>query len=440
MAFYLNTGYTFAAPQALGISGGLLTASGLSGPGLQRRSFRKAVKEHPHLENRLFDPQLYMAGLDAIQSAKFCARLATYPWFQVQGVVDFDSDQHDQAEWMNQLRKNISKIWPRKITTNEQQIELAVRDCIQFQLNLGCQAVILPSPLTVDLGTDYGLELDWLDTGLTCLEYFQDQLDREIPVFATVALSDVCLRYFDATKNPLLDIILDSVNSREITGVYIVLEQGSEQTEDRHCSNTSSLNSILHMTHVLARDCGKEVGVNYVGAFGLACEAAGASFWASNWYKSLYRFRLADQQGGGYAWPSYWSYPLAADIHLDSDFDRLASLQYFGNLADETEVSMGLLQAASNRTPVNQVPAWQYRASNRIAAEDHFILSLANSELLQSQYSGTARLDFVEGWLTDAAGYSRNIIDTLGATRKTKLTHVEAWRDAFVSYRRDHKC
>jgi hypothetical protein len=197
--------------------------------------------------------------------------------------------------------------------------------------------------LTVDPTTDYSDELTWLDVAL---EYLHAQHYAEAPVFATVALADVCVRYSDPDGNALLNLILDNICARDVDGVYIIIEQGSESPTGRQCTSTRTLWSVLDLCHLLTEDCGLRVGVNFLGAFGLVCEAAGAEFWSSGWYKSTYRLRLADDLAGGRAYPLYWSLPPLLDIHLERDFDQLVQNGLLPLIADETVASEGLLQAA----------------------------------------------------------------------------------------------
>ena len=98
MAFYATIGYKFALDDDTKLAGSLVLASTVAMHGLERRR----LDQHPHLERRLFDPQLYLAGLDAAQCKKHCARLASYPWFGIGGLKQFDSAEHKQKGWMEE--------------------------------------------------------------------------------------------------------------------------------------------------------------------------------------------------------------------------------------------------------------------------------------------------------------------------------------------------
>lgn len=432
MGFLVNLGYQFSIPSTVNPDGSIILCSAMPMHQLERR---KIDARYPHMAVRYFDPQLYYAGLDANSSVKHCAKLATYPWFGVTGLQDYDSGIQTQSSWRQETEENIASIWPSRPPDDPDQIRHAIKECIDFQERFGCEAIILPSPLTVDPGTDYSRELFWIDAAL---DYINSKENFDIPVFATIALADFCLRSFDPTENALLDIIADSVSAREIDGVYLVMEQASEPPGVRYPGDTRSLWSLLHLVHIFSQDCGLDVGTNFLGKFGLVCEAAGATFWASGWYKSLVRLRLADALAGGRAFPSYWSSGALVDIHLDTEFDTLNRSGIIQDIADVTIASEGLIQAASNGVTVTNVPAWRYAQSNISAAKEHFLLSAMNLENIHSGMSGIERLEFVGGWLESAVEYSNRISRTIGSNMRTQISHVSAWRDAFNHYRRTH--
>lgn len=433
MAFFVNLNDKFKLAEGIEPDGSMLLASALPSHTLLRRD----MKEYPNLDRRLFDPQLYMAGISANsdEMRKVCAKLGSYPWFGVEGLSDFKSGEVKQAQWMAVAKKKIGGSWPSKAP--ESDIRDRARECIEFQRTLGCEAIILPSPLTTEPGTQYQTELEWLDAGLHHVHSLGEDLAQ--PVYATVALSDLCLRLIDAGKNPLLDLIIDQVSAREVDGVYIVVEQTSESAETKHCSHFRTLWSVLRLVHEFASDAQLAVGVNFVGVFGLACEAAGASWWASNWYKSLYRLRLQDKIAGGRAYPSYWCHRLILDINMESDFDSLAKASVLGTYEDRTPVSEGLLQAATTGVAASSVGAWAYSPSNVTAAKDHFVLSAIAQEQEHSKLKGKDRLEAVADWLKTAMAGATEVANELGAQCKTKLDHVQAWYDAIAHYRSDHE-
>lgn len=156
MSFYVTTGYRFQIPDTVHPDGSLIFARAMPMHQLERR---RIDSRYPHMQKRLFDPQLYLAGLDAASARPHCANLATYPWFGIQGLETFESDLHTQSSWSGEARRNISRFWLRAAPSDPEVVRMAVEDCIEFQLRLGCEALILPSPLTIEPSSDYSDEL-----------------------------------------------------------------------------------------------------------------------------------------------------------------------------------------------------------------------------------------------------------------------------------------
>ena len=95
MSFLANLGYRFALPGDATSAGSIVLASALTSHQLLRRRFN----QYPHMEQRLFDPQLYLATLDAGAARKHCAKLASYPWFGVDGVDAYLSGEQRLGGW-----------------------------------------------------------------------------------------------------------------------------------------------------------------------------------------------------------------------------------------------------------------------------------------------------------------------------------------------------
>lgn len=435
MAFIINTGYHFTIPTEINPDGGLILASKIPMHSLSRRD----IETWPYLEWRMFDPQLYMSDIDGNECPDDCVNLASYPWFQTEGVQEFDSQSFSQRDWKKYTKDNIAQFWMGRAFQEENDIRVAVQNSINFQIELGCRTIILPSPLTFDYNSDYGQELKWLDVGLDYVTSNQIQ----IPVYATVAIKDNCLRSNECYENPLLAIILDAISARNVNGVYLVIEQGEEAPESRYLTNRRSISSALFLVHVFSQDCHLDVLVNFFGPFGLVLRAAGASIWASNWYKSLIRFRLADlPKPPGVeprAWPIYWSFPAATDIHLDNDLEKLHQHDLFKHLYDETPACYGLLEYLNSKNQIKDNLAWRYHVSNIQATIEQYQESCILAENRYCQVEERRRRDFIEQWLADAVAFSREINNILGASGRTRLDHVQAWHDAFVNYRRSHR-
>lgn len=435
MALNLNVGYHFKSPAIQHLHGSIILASAMPIHQLARRPFARKnfLTKNPHLQNRLFDPQLYLAELDVHRAPRPCAKLGSYPWFNA-GLDEYSSGELSQKDWMGNAAENIADQWLGGAPSDDANVENAVRATVDFQMEIGCRYIILPSPLTKDPATSYDVELSWLERGIN----YAKSVAADIPIYATVALQDQCLNFAEPKNNTLLEMIADQVTARGVDGVYLIIEQGSEYDDARNCGSTRTLQSVLHFVHLVSQPGGTKVFVNSLGAFGLACLAAGASEWATGWYKSLYRIRLADIGSDGRVVPTYWSCPVATDIHLESDFDQVVKNNHLGTIETVTEASTGLHDAARRGIPVSRVTEWEYKLGNKNAPTDHFLNAVASFSHELILLPTPQRIQRVSDWLDTAATNAAQLRTVLGAGSKTKLNHVPAWASAFAQYRRDH--
>lgn len=435
MPLYINQGYQFSKTDIDGAEGGVILGIAMPMHQLMRR---KIDHRYPLLQKRFFDPQLYLSGLEAHSSKKHCVTLSSYPWFGVDGSDEYDSSQMTQKEWKDDAKESIAERWTGVVPDQPDIIDHAVQQAVRLGVHLDCEGIIIPSPLTQDPNTDYAAETLWLESGIKHGRALGDGR----PVYATVAIQDLCLLFIDPSSSALLEIIADTIVSRGYDGAYLVVEQSSEAQDTKHCERTRTLESVLHLVHVLSEYAGLSVFVNFMGAFGLACVAAGAETWATGWYKSMYRLRLADKIGSpdkfAQSLPSYWSEALAADIHLKQDFDQLAFSGMLAPLETETFVSSELLRAARAGVPVSSVPDWAWTQSNVSAAKDHFRLAVADFDQRMQSLSPTDKRDSIQKWLEDASDAAARVSAALGPNMMTKLGHISGWASAFSSYRRNH--
>ena len=435
MPLYINQGYQFTKSDITDAEGGVILGIAMPMHQLLRR---KIDDRYPLLQKRFFDPQLYLSGLEVHTSKKHCVTLSSYPWFDVDGTDEYDSSQMTQKAWKVDATESIASRWKGAPPQQPSVIDDAVRDAVALQVHLECEGIIIPSPLTQDPNTDYEQETLWLEAGIK----HGRALGNGRPVYATVAIQDLCLLFIDPASSTLLEIIADTIVSRGYDGAYLVVEQSSEAQDTKHCERTRTLESVLHLVHVLSEYAGLRVFVNFMGAFGLACVAAGAENWATGWYKSMYRLRLADKIGSSdkfaQSLPSYWSEALAADIHLKQDFDKLAGSGMLAPLETATLASSGLLRAARAGAPVASVPDWAWTQSNVSAAKDHFRLAVADFDQRIQTLSLADKRDAVQKWLDDASAAAARVSTALGPSMMTKLGHISGWASAFTAYRRDH--
>lgn len=403
------------APETDGLDGAVIFASGLELHALERR----ALDEHPYLKRRLLDPQLYLSGLAAATATKACTRLASYGWFDGSAPL-FDSSKQNQRQWKEPATAEVIKTWTGKVPTDPKVIEDRVRICIEVQQRLGCEAIVLPSPLRTNPSTDHSAELAWLDLGLDLAK----RIAPGAPRLATIAISDTCLVNVDPWTSHMLDALLDQVSAREPEGAFVVIEQGGHDRLYEAHSNT--LGSLARLVRDLRTAGVPRVVVPLAGVAGLLGAALGAETWSTGWYRSQRRVRMLDlEDSDGRAKPTYYSHRLAGEIHLRTDLDTINGAGLLESVADETSVSSGLLQALRRKGGVvASVPAWQSVQT----AREHFAKALVRETAALRKLTVQDRLDATKRWLDGAVKVAAKISSLGDFHYRTELGHQAAWR------------
>jgi len=401
---------------------------------LENPHLRRNLKSYPYLQHRYFDPQIYLAGLNSRQAPTATYNLATFPWFDVtDSVPSYDSSRHGtMKQYKERFSDELVDSWAGQPPTDPDLISRAVREAVLFQVQLGCEGIILPSPMTAAATGDYESELRWLDCGL---EVCQDQR-ISLPVFATVAISDPLLRGTDPDANALINTITDQVSARPVAGAYIVIEQASERGYS--CTHPNTLYSLLLLVDDLVRGAGKRVIVNYMGTFGAVLRAAGASVWSTGYYLSQRRLRLADfETSDARAYPRYHSFKLAGDIGVRSDLETIVRSGLGPAVFYESEAARPLHAALLAGRRSDDVPAWKYEISNIRAAQVHHTSLMRGLGLSLEMRDDSNRINAVNRWLERASELATQI-SQLGIrdSYQTELSHQETWLQVFERWRK----
>jgi hypothetical protein len=427
--FYYNTRYTFALPEGspqTGV-GAVLAASAMAMPELQRRK-----REHPYLQRCLFDPQLYLSGLEPATCRKTVVNLATYPWFGVGHAEVFDSKRHRPRNWKQANADALAAGWRRVPLTDLEGIQAGVRGALEFQLALGCEAVILPSPLTNSLD-GYGTEMRWLDAGLEAA----DELRVAVPVFATIAVSDVVLRNRVPTQNLIIETVADQVAARRrLAGAYIVIEQPAETC---YClTSVDTMLSQLLIVDDLVRGAGKRVLIGYAGTFGAIATAAGAEIWMSGYYQSQRQLRLSSfEEKIAAAMPRYYSPGLLGDLGLDHDLEIARQAQLLDPVMAATPAAEPLHRALAQGHSPASVPTWRFAKNNLDAAKAHYNWCQADIGAQLHDRSLPERVNQVHERLERAVEIASLLQRAgVGASHYSDLKHQGAWLEAFEAWKR----
>jgi hypothetical protein len=384
----------------------------------------------PHLRHRLLDPQLYLATLDPRTAGNTVYKLATYPWFQTQ-PVPYDSAQHGTLnDYKTRFMAELHARWPGRAPTDDQAILDCVKDALQIQIAIGCEGLIIPSPLT-NTRTDYQLEIKYIDAAVSLLP----QLPATLPMYASVALSDGVLRNTDPVTNAVIQAISDNIAARtELAGAYIVLEQTAET--GYVCVNEETLLALLILCDDIARGAGKRVLVNYIGPFGAVMLATGASVWASGYYRSQRRMKLADQEEDvGRSYPRFYSSPFAGDLGVQDDLQLLSRTDLFHKVFSRSRASLPLLHAIQNGTYPQSAPQWEYRPGNIWAAAAHYNDICCKIDAYLDTKDTQGKIEAVDRWLAQSAAFSKAASDAGVSGTHSDMRHQDIWLSAFRKWR-----
>ncbi len=391
---------------------------------------RRLVKEHPHLAHRMLDPQLYLAKVPA--TSKPVPNLATYPWFGVPNQP-FISAQHTVKDWMDTHEGQLKGDWASDVPTADADIMKAVGSCIDFQLKIGVEAIILPSPLTDIIAGQYELETKYLDAA----EEHCKHAAIQVPVYATIAFSDQAVRGTDPLTNTLLSTMTAQVASRGfIQGAYIVIEQSNDHGYCYSCEEGCL--SLLILADDLSRGCRKRVICNYAGIFGAISMAAGTSIWASGHYRSHRSFRLADQEDEtGRAMPRLFSLGLLGDIGVEEDAQLIYDSPYRNHILYPTQDSIPLYAAFAAGKSAEDVPAWRYIQGNIAASSAHYYQVCKDVDELISAHDQPARIKLIDKALERAAKLVTELkgSQTLNRNHHCDFAHQQVWFNAFRKWR-----
>jgi hypothetical protein len=365
---------------------------------------------------QMFDPQLYLCGLDPRISAKACARLASYPWFSVAGVPDFNSGETTQTKWQQVMQAHVKTNW-RSRAPADAQISIAARSAMEFQADLGCTHVLTLSPLIDEREDEAATAGQWLDASLEAA----NELEFGQPVVATVALSENVLNEGAFLEGGFLDTIADQVTSRTgLSGVYIVVAQ----SQSRHplSAPSSVTRAYAHLTRAFTRQGYDFVFVNFADVFGLACVALGASGFATGPSQSLRRLSLAAflDDGGGVAMPHLYSHPAVAEFLPERELAIISELNLIRRVLDQTIYSSDLFRALARGRPVTDVTGWAETKNNIATSANHFIARMIAEGEEYERLDPNERFQRADGWLDNASTIQDSLRTRLAGRLRTE--------------------
>jgi hypothetical protein len=423
--YFFNARLRFKIPTVnMPIPGSIIASSAIPSVDLKKRPFQK----HKHLTRRFLDPQLYMSSVDPALDDKTVSTLAAYPWFHGDEVPEYDSKEYDtRKEWKKQHKPKLVSKWTRKVTTDPGVIRKAARAAVKFQLDIGCEGILLAGPLTTMADQSLVPEVAWMEAGLEAC----GELKVRVPIYATIAISETVLQV-PPLQNQLIHSFSNQVASRpELTGAYIVLEQMDPGSY--FWTSKDALLSLLILVDDLHRGAKKKVIVNYVGTFGIVAQGVGTEIWSSGYFLMQRRFSLKGEMG--IAHPRYHSLPLAGDIGLKEDLQRIHKAGLVDKLMSPTEADIVLRAALQKGKTPNDVAEWQYRPNNWPAAQRHYLEIVSDIGAKLHKMSLPERREWVHEWLKGAVKLVNVLKENKLVSKATNIDHQKVWLDVFEEWR-----
>lgn len=390
--FSLNLGYRWNLATVIeGLQGRVYLPQGNSRIKLTRAA-------HAESQSVLFDPQLYLAGLDVTQCNKVCTRLASFPWFGVNGLPTMEDGQVASA-WDALARPIVSENWLGRAPKGDEKIIQACREAIEYQLQIGCAAIILPSPLASEREDEAQDQAHWLDAALDVAQ----NLEVGQPLIATVALSETVLSEAAFEPAGFLDTVVDQVTARHgIDGVYILIAQ---TTFDHPFETAMRVNrAYLQLCKAFAYHNYDTITTNFADVFGLVCMAVGATGLATGPSYPLRRLSLAgfQDESFGKALPHFYSHRAVGEFLSESHLDRIVAGKLLGRVRDATEHSAPLMLALSQGGSAADLSGWAESQNNVGEAAKHFLKRMATETAELRQLPLVVRRERVRSWLEDA--------------------------------------
>lgn len=414
--FLVNLGYKWSAP--VGGHGFVVNASGVDAEQLLRRAFSPSPDQW-----LLFDPQLYLASLDSQRCPRVCARLATYRWFGID-TPEFASQDMNRTQWLAKVQSQVA--WKPSVATASHAIHDAVCACFRLQAAFGVTHLIAPAPLASSADEQFAAQLQWWRTAVEVKNAFS------APMLGSLALSEHLLAATAPEDNLTLQTALDSVTTYGFDGAYLVVVRDNAET--MRLLQPNVVRAVLYASARAGSKYGKQVVVNFVDDFGLACLAAGATAFASGSTIKQRRMCLADfsERDGGGPYPHFYSNAFIGDFSID-DMHKVQAAGLLDLLAkDETPASTSLLTALRADRSASDVPGWRPTINNVAEASAHRIalLGLA-TERLRGMGQAASR-DAICEWLDQAQNQQMALDACLRDDPVMEdLRHVAVWRAAF---------
>lgn len=347
--------------------------------------------ELPNGDEDYFDPQLYLAGLDASSGDNRVKRLSTHSWFLPKGVEEFDSSEVKKREWLKDIESRLEQIWPGSAPKNATDIDRSIEYAIRVQKAIGVTRVILPAPLLEAREDGAGICGTWARRGAAKAK----ELGISEESLATIAIREDLLNDSAFDQLGFVDQIVSEVAScRGIAGVYVVIAQtGSPAhpfvSQPRVCRGYGALIAkAASVKHLRTRI------VNFADIAGMGCIGMGATHVFGGCTQSTRRLAL-EASDGGRAYPLYFTTLAMAELRPEDDLSRVVQENLLSRVEDASPFCEGLMAALRAGGTAGSVAAWAQDINNVQESQRHLVWKSAETtNRLISMGLAPARAEF----------------------------------------------
>ncbi len=380
---------------------------------------------------RLFDPSISFWNLEYRTANRACNNIASYDYVPID-FPPYNRETHGKVkDWLkNKVGLQIKPKWPPRAET-DQDIEVCLSKCFEFQENFEVSHLIIPTPHICSPSDDLSTFIKWIDIGLGLV-----QSSRTQPLLS-VSISDLC-------EIEQLEMILAHLKSRDaLKGIYLSLE--NSKSDKIGPENINIAKFFLDVSFLLGHRENLEIFINHTDIFGYACLAVGATAFASGYERKTKILKHAlyeDKKGGGGAYPKFFSYKTGKTYRVKNDLNKIRDSKLLHIFEEDiTSESEPLLMALNSGQEAEDVPTWRESPNNVGSARSHLIERLVNAtNALNSITDFNEKNLFVLEWLQNAEMINTHLENVFQNDQlEDEGGNIKEWRVVFQDHLKKYK-
>ena len=289
-----------------------------------------------------------------------------------------------------------------------------VRDALRWQSGLHVSAVVSPTVIVDDLGSQ------WAQIAMMLAQETVTQHDGTKPLLISLVIGEDALR-----QRVPVDDWLDNLTQLDVEGFYLVVRRPSETYRQHY--DPDVLASLLRVCYSLAELNQYCVFAGYTDMATLLLHAVGVTGTGTGWFANLRQFtleRFRPATGGRRPRDRYSSRPLLNSIYMT----ELDGIYNAGRVTDVLSGTTFDTRFSGSTNPENV--AWP----DSDAALHHWSVLSDISRSLVGTTVGD-RLDSARNLIAQALALYAQMRTLVPFTTETGPTHLDQWLDALDRFR-----